>query len=352
MAGGFWNRVQQMFSTRRFVNGSGIVRYFVPLILVSIIFLFKITFFALVQQDVPFLLSALVVIISAWYGGLGPGLLATFLTGILTDYFFLAPKGTVVGQGNIGNFFVMVIFFTEGVIISIISEARRKSDIQKSEFIGIISHELKNPLSSIKGYAQLIKQHAEKKKDKQTEEFADRINRQIGIVIEMVNELLDITKIETGRLTYHQEEFAIDDTLRDVVSDQQVTTAHKIVVHGHSQKMVFGDPYRIRQVIINLLSNAIKYSPKAKKVKVTVKDGRGSVLITVKDSGVGIPRQDVANVFNPFYRAQNSRNSKMQGTGIGLFISSQIVQKHGGKLWVTSTVGKGSTFFLRLPTQG
>jgi signal transduction histidine kinase len=351
MAKGFWSRLEQFLNKRaRYANGHRLSRYGLPIALVSIVFLFKITFFALIQQDVPFLLSSLIIIISAWYGGLGPGIIATLLAGALTNYFFLAPKGSFIGSSNIGNFFVMTVFFVEGILISIISEARHKSDIQKSEFIGIVSHELKNPLTSIKGYAELIQRQAEKKKDKQIGDFAGRINAQIGTLTQMVNELLDVTKIETGRLTYRLEDFAIGDVVADVVADQQVTTSHKITLKGDSKRIIYGDQYRIRQVVTNLLSNAVKYSPKAKKVNVTIKDGRGSVLITVQDFGAGIPQKDLTRVFNPFYRTQKSRESKVQGTGIGLFISSQIVQKHSGKLWGTSTVGKGSTFYLRLPT--
>lgn len=347
MAGEFWSKLQRMLPAYQFGNGNRITRYVLPLILVCIIFLVKFTFFALIQQDVPFLLSSLVVLISAYYGGLGPGILATILTGVFTDFFFLSPKGHLFSEQIHGEVLILGIFFLEGISISLLSEARRKYLQQRSEFMGVVSHELKNPLSSIKGYAQMIERQAD---DKQIRDFAARINRQIGFVTDMVNELLDITKIETGRLTYHMEEFAVNDVLREVVFDQQVTTKHKIVCTGNSKAVMVGDPYRIRQVISNVVANAVKYSPKAKKVNVTIKDGRGTVTITVRDYGVGIPRKDLPKVFNPFYRAGNSRYSSMRGTGIGLFISSQIVAKHKGSLWVKSVLNKGSTFFLKLPT--
>ena len=137
--------------------------------------------------------------------------------------------------------------------------------------------------------------------------------------------------------------------VKELVRDFQVTAkTHKIIFSGkRAGKVITGDRYRIGQVITNLISNAIKYAPKTKKITVTVENKRDEVVIAVKDFGPGIGIEDQRKLFRPFFRAKNTQSAK--GTGIGLFISSQIVERHKGKLWVESKIGKGSTFFISLP---
>jgi signal transduction histidine kinase len=260
----------------------------------------------------------------------------------------LEPKYTVFGEENIPNAVILMTFLLEGIIISALSESHRRSDVQKSEFIGIISHELKNPLTSIKGYAEMIQKLGQKNNEKKITDFALRIDRQTKQVIEMINEMLDITKIETGRLTYHDEIFSIKELTKEIVDDRQITTeSHVIRLARADDRLLTGDRYRIGQVITNLISNAIKYSPNAKRVIVRVESKRSGVIISVQDFGSGIARQDRSKLFDPFFRAKDTQGAK--GTGIGLFISSQIVERHKGKLWAESKKGRGSTFFLQLP---
>lgn len=328
-------------------NGSRIQRYGVVLILVLLYLVIKTTFSAFIGKDVPFLFGLFVVLISAWHGGLGPGLLATLLTGAHNFFFYLEPKYTITGPENIPNYFILAIFFLEGFIISVMSEAHRKSDTQKSEFIGVISHEIKNPLTTIKGYSEMLYKAEKKSGNKKLAQYASRIDMQIKNVLTMVNDMLDITKIETGRFTYHDENFVIADLVKEIVSDQQVTSNNQTIsLSGKSKKKVYGDKYRIGQVITNLLSNAIKYAPDSKKISVQIKNIPKGVVIAVTDKGPGIDKEDQEKLFEPFYRAKTTERAS--GTGIGLFISSQIIKRHKGKLWVTSKPGKGSTFFISL----
>lgn len=330
-------------------NGNNFRRYGFVIALISIFVVIKATLSVFIGKDVPFLFALFIVILSAWFGGFGPGVVATILTGLITYIFFLEPKFTLIGIANIPNLFILLIFFLEGFFISLLSNSHRRSDIQKSEFIGVISHELKNPLTSIKGYTELIQRKAIKTKDKKIALITERIDAQIRNVIDMINDMLDITKIETGRLTYQDEKFSVMDLVKDIVSDQQVTSlTHRITLTGKTTKYIYGDRYRIGQVITNLISNAIKYSPNAKKVIVHIENKSKSVIVSMRDSGPGIAKEDQQNLFKPFFRAKNTQSAK--GTGIGLFISSQIVERHNGKLWVKSTVGKGSTFYLQLYT--
>lgn len=347
---------QFFYSIHRFMdrvaargNGNRLSRYGVVIALVILFTVIKTSFSVFVGKDVPFLFGLFVVILSAWYGGFGPGLFATLLTGILNFFFFLEPKYTFTGPENIPNYFILAIFFLEGVFISMMSEAHRKSDSQKSEFIGVISHEIKNPLTSIKSYAEILHKTEKKSGNKKQAEYASRIDQQVKNVLNMVNDMLDITKIETGRLTYHDENFAVYDLVKEIVADQQVTSLkQKIQLTGNTQKRIYGDRYRIGQVITNLLSNAVKYAPDTKKITVKIKDVRAGIEIAIADRGPGITKEDQQKLFEPFYRAKNTE--KASGTGIGLFISSQIISRHHGKLWVDSKPGKGSTFYIQLLT--
>ena len=330
--------------------GSKLQRYGFVLILTLIFFFIKEAFVRAIGIEVPFLFSLFIVIICAWIGGFGAGVLATFLSGSTTYFFYLEPKFTILGEENIPNAIVLLVFFAEGFFISMMSEAHRKSDIQKSEFIGVISHELKNPLTSVKGYAELIKRQATKKGEQNFADFAMRIDQQIKQVIEMVNDMLDITKIETGRLTYQDEIFNVTNLVKELVGDLQVTTnTHRINFIAKRDKLITGDRYRIGQVITNLISNAIKYAPNTKKVNVSVENKRNGVVISVQDFGPGIAKENQAKLYNQFFRATHTQSAK--GTGIGLYISFRIVKRHKGKLWVESEIGRGSTFYLWLPDE-
>jgi signal transduction histidine kinase len=344
----FFSRIHRLMDSLTLPgNGNRLQRYGFVIVLVIIFVLIKTTFSAFIGRDVPFLFGLFIVLISAWYGGFGPGMLATILTGFLNFYFFMEPKFTLFGEENIPNYIILGFFCAEGFIISVMSEAHRKSDIQKSEFVGVVSHELKNPLASIKGYAELLHKAEKRAGKKKLAEYASRIDLQVSNVLSMVNDMLDITKIETGRLTYHKEDFLINDLVKHIVADQQITTTtHTITLVGTSKKLIYGDRYRIGQVITNLLSNAIKYAPNSKKISVRIKDMQSGVQIAVADKGPGISKADQKRLFEPFYRSKST--DKATGTGIGLFISSQIIEQHKGKLSVKSTIGKGSTFTIFL----
>jgi signal transduction histidine kinase len=196
----------------------------------------------------------------------------------------------------------------------------------------------------------MIRRHAEKKGENKISEFAMRMDQQIKHVLQMINEMLDITKIETGRLTYHDEVFDIGELVEEIVKDQQMTTdTHTISLSVKTHTKLTGDRYRIGQVIINLISNAIKYSPNATKIHVSAKKTPSTVVISIQDFGPGISKEDQSKLFQPFFRAKKTSSAK--GTGIGLFISNQIVERHAGRIQVKSTVGKGSIFTIELPTK-
>lgn len=323
-------------------------QYILVLLLVVVFFGLEVILFIISGIGPRFTLSLLLIIVIAWFGGFGLGIFATVLLGGLSYYFLFEPRGSFLVAENFASVIYLFLFFIEGVFISILIESHRRSDVERNEFISIISHEIKNPLTSIKGYAELIKRLAEKNREKKFSDYATRIDKQIKHIMLMINEMLDLTKIEVGQFTYHDETFLISDLVKEVISDQQVITkTHNIFLFSSVNSEVKGDRYRIGQVITNLIHNAIKYSPKSKKVTVNVISKNKGVLISIKDFGVGIPQSYYNKVFLPFTRIENIIGTR--GTGLGLYISLQIVTRHKGKLWFESREGKGSIFYLWLP---
>ncbi len=166
----------------------------------------------------------------------------------------------------------------------------------------------------------------------------------------LITDLLDVSKIRAGRLEYAYEPVEIDTLVQEIVETfQQTTTTHTITIEGTSHSSVLGDSDRLGQVVMNLITNAIKYSPQADRVHVTLTSSQDMVTISVQDDGVGIPKEHQQHIFEQFYRAHTTGTTTIQGLGMGLYISREIVERHKGKIWFESIEGQGSTFFVALP---
>lgn len=222
---------------------------------------------------------------------------------------------------------------------------------QKDEFIGIVSHELKTPVTSLKAYAQVLQRRFSKNNDNVAAFHLQKMDNQLNKLTVLINDLLDVTKIEAGKLKLFKEEFDIHALIQEIVEQMKLTTqSHKFEVPKVIQPVsVFADRERIGQVLINLLSNAVKYSPQAEHVEITVEEQENQISIGVKDFGVGIPKEKVDAIFDRFYRVSGTRRESFPGMGLGLYISSEIVKRHGGRIWVESTIHKGSQFFFTIP---
>lgn len=344
-----WYKIKRILvQLAHFQKRNKIKRYGIPLFLTSIIFFVKQYFHAFLGDHAAFLLASFVVAAGSWYGGLGPGILATFLAAF-TVYFVYLSNGSIFNPHLI-DFIVIAIFLIEGIIISIVSEARYEMENQKDEFIGFVSHELKNPLATIKGFAQLTIRSSKQHKYEQIEGYADEINIQSDKILELINDLLDITKIEIGKFTYNNEIFNIHELFKEVILHQRMISPKRTIeLKGYANKTFFGDKYRIRQVVVNLLTNALKYSPDTTGIIVKMMMQKDSLVIKVTDHGLGIPKNEQLQIFDRYYRTRAVQGKKSEGLGLGLYISKQIVKQHHGKIWVKSQPGKGSTFFVSLP---
>jgi signal transduction histidine kinase len=222
----------------------------------------------------------------------------------------------------------------------------RENVKKKDEFIGIASHELKTPLTTVKGYIEMLKMMEDEAPKKQ---FVESAFKNVLKLEDLVKDLLDVSKIESGQLQLEKEKFdvslLVDET---IASAQMISATHKIVREGEKkEEIICGDRKRIEQVLINLLSNAVKYSPGEKEVIVSLQKNEKELIIKITDFGIGIPEEEHELIFDRFYRTKGS-SVHISGFGLGLYICRDIIRRHGGKIWIESKA-KGTVFNFSLP---
>lgn len=224
---------------------------------------------------------------------------------------------------------------------------------QKDEFMSIASHELKTPVTSLKVFNQLMKNITEKKGDSEYAPYLNKMDKQLTRLAGLVATLLDVNRIQTGKMPFDKKFFDINQTIEDIVEVSQKTAdKHTIILHGKVNQKVYGDEDRISQVLNNLIANAIKYSPDGGEVLITIINQKTTFTIQVKDYGIGIDKVHQEKIFDRFYRVAGKEETTYPGLGIGLYLSAAIIKRHDGKLEVESEKGKGSTFHLTLPYHG
>ncbi len=222
-------------------------------------------------------------------------------------------------------------------------------DRRKDDFLSIASHELKTPLTTIKGLVQLLQRMPPNGASEKYLSTLDKVGSYVDRLNNLITELLDTSKIQSGNIELHNEPFNIDKTIKDTVESLSLATPdYKVILSGNSDAMILGDELQVSQVINNLISNAIKYSPGNDQVDVHVSRVGNFVKVSVTDYGMGISPQDKKKIFERFFRARDIQK-KFPGLGIGLYISHEIIANHKGSLWVESEIGKGSTFSFTLP---
>ncbi len=218
---------------------------------------------------------------------------------------------------------------------------------RKDEFIAMAGHELKTPLTSVSGYLQVLEQNQANEVDKI---FIGKARRQLKKLTNLVTELLDISRIEAGKLQFRYERFDFHQLLHDILeSFQYLNNSHKIQVSSDARVIYLeADRQRIEQAIVNLISNAIKYSPEADRIVVMVQKTDEELILKIQDFGIGIPLQQQQHIFSKFFRAEELTNN-IAGLGIGLYLTKEIIERHGGKVSMESVYQAGSTFTVQLP---
>lgn len=217
---------------------------------------------------------------------------------------------------------------------------------RKDEFMAMASHELKTPVTTIKGYTEFLQKKLTERNDEKNLYFVSQINRQTDKIIGLINDFFDVSKIEAGKLILQKEKVNLGKLVTKAVRDFQNTpNHHKIIKQRQIQVFVNADADRIEQVLMNLLTNAVKFSPRESKIIVDVKCNQKCAIVSVKDFGIGIPKPEIKKIFDRFYQVDEQGQ---RGFGLGLYISAEIIKRHKGKIGVESEPGKGSTFFFTL----
>lgn len=226
----------------------------------------------------------------------------------------------------------------------------RRSDVPSGiEVVSTVSHELRSPLTSVKGYTSLLLNRWERLRDDQKRMMLEQVHHDADRVTRLVTELLDISRLETGRLVLRRQLVQLPDLLATILEKValEYPDLEYVTAFPPDFPRVFVDPDKIEQVLTNLVENAAKYgSPVGLRVEGRVDDENGDVSVSVADRGEGIPAADLSRIFEKFFRRDHG---KPTGTGLGLWISQGLVEAHGGRLTAASTVGEGTTFTFTLP---
>ncbi|HAV03272.1 MAG TPA: hypothetical protein DCW95_08885, partial [Chryseobacterium sp.] len=228
----------------------------------------------------------------------------------------------------------------------------KKQEKQKNDFIKMANHELKTPVTTIKGYVQLLKKMRGNSEDQFLVNSLNTIEGQVNKLNGLIGDLLDITRMESGTLPLKKTAFPLQQLVTETIKDILATgPAHQINFNNkkNSALIVYADRDRITQVLNNLLTNAIKYSPGTERVEVGLQENMGRAVISVRDYGIGMNTDELTRIFERFYRVLGDDEQTYPGFGIGLYIVKDIMDRHGGQVWAESTKNEGSTFYLALP---
>ncbi|PWS33870.1 PAS domain-containing protein [Pedobacter paludis] len=230
----------------------------------------------------------------------------------------------------------------------------KEEDQRKADFVSLLSHELKTPVTSIKGHIQLMQREI-KKTEFQKERIAnglDRINRLVLQLTSLVSDMLDLTRIETGRLDLHKENVNLNELINEVAGDFKLTNPDREFILNHNAEVTAElDHDKIAQVLINLISNAIKYSPAKSPVQISISKENEQLQVSITDKGIGISEKDHQKIFERFYRVEGKDEKQFSGFGIGLYLAYSIIERHGGKLSLKSELQKGATFTFSIPLE-
>jgi PAS domain S-box-containing protein len=221
---------------------------------------------------------------------------------------------------------------------------------RKDEFIKMASHELKTPITSIKGYLQILQQKLQEEKDLVYQQILATLDRQVSKLTQLISDLLDVTRIESGGMVVMSDSFSLNELVKETVTDlQTIAKNHRLSFNEIDSIEIVADKERISQVLINLITNAIKYSPPKTAITISLAKQKDEAVLSVEDAGIGIDKAEQKRIFENFYRVSGKDEQTYPGFGIGLFIVKEIVTHHGGKIEVESEKNKGSIFRVRLP---
>jgi len=240
-----------------------------------------------------------------------------------------------------------------GYISAAVDITELKQDEQrKNDFISMVSHELKTPLTSALAYVQVSKKRTEDAGDAVSAGMLERTEKQLTKMARMINGFLNVSRLESGKIQIDRQYFDLANLLKETEDETlSAVLTHRILFAPVPRTLVNADQEKIGQVIQNLISNAVKYSAPNSTIRVTADLFDGKVQISVSDEGIGISQTDLPRLFERFYRVKDAETRHISGFGIGLYLSAEIVKQHGGRIKVESVLGEGSTFYFTLPVE-
>ena len=248
---------------------------------------------------------------------------------------------------------VTIVLFVIAFSITRSLEGLAEASRLKSEFISIVSHQLRSPISNLKWAAEVLRSERFGEINDKQSEYIKMLGENNDRMAELVSDLLMVSKIEQGSLILQKTAFSLADLVKDVISGfRALAEASNVEIKirfAENIPEVLADQAKIKVVVENLIDNAIRYIQERGEVLIEVTGKGENVLFKIEDNGVGIPREDQKHIFQRFFRSQNALRHQTQGSGLGLSIVKPIVEKSGGKIWFTSKENEGSTFYFTLP---
>jgi len=329
-------------------------------------------------QDITTPLFVLAVLVSAWYGGPGPAVLAAILAVVTVDFFFIAPYYSV--EFNLafverslgfGLVLAVVIWFArvrrraeqqlreqrdllkqQAQVLESAKEELRRADRQKDEFLAVLAHELRNPLGAIRNGIYIL-DNGEVKDPRRIHEMMDRQFQQL---LRLIEDLLDISRITRGKVVLRKEPVELAGIVRDAVESSRAaieSQRHDLSVSLPSRPVyVEGDPVRLAQVLSNILNNAAKFTPREGRIRLDAVTESGTLIVRVQDNGIGIRPEMLGKIFEMFTQADRTASQQYGGLGIGLSLVRGLVEAHGGTVEASSEgLGKGCEVVVRLPAR-
>lgn len=247
----------------------------------------------------------------------------------------------------------MVILAVGSSIINLFEQIARINKM-KSEFVSVVSHQLRTPISAIKWSTELLLEKHNKGLDKKQSDCVKNIFDLARKMNRLVSDLLDVTRIDQNRMIFRKKKFDFKKIVKEIIDGALILAKKRnieiIANFKKEMSLCFGDPEKIKLVVENLLDNAIKYTPNAGKVEISLSEKNHYFVFEVKDTGVGIPEEQLERVFEKFFRSDNAVRYQTEGTGLGLYIAKNIIEQSGGKIWFNSIEDVGSVFSFSLPS--
>lgn len=284
-----------------------------------------------------------------------PRILSRLSTGERVDH-FETRRLTKDGRLLDVSLTISPVMDKQGKIIGLSKIARditdkKQEEQRKNDFIGMVSHELKTPLTSLAAIIQVAQKKLAQSEDQFLSDAMEKANQQARRMASMINSFLNISRLEAGKLLIEKQPFDLGQLLQEILEETRLTvTSHIFSLKECTNLKVNADRDKIISVISNLISNAVKYSPKGRLIDISCKlNGNMMVTVSVKDEGMGIKPEDLSYIFDRYYRVETNHTRHISGFGIGLYLSAEIIKRHGGEIWAESELDKGSTFYFSLP---